>query len=118
MRTWTLTLRTLQYFLKKFNISFCPTFLLVHENMKKLTSKRCSQLTHFFSVLPTGLNSSQNQPKSHILFHKNGYLRDFYTMTLMLTETRKLPRSEGSSLIFVLFCCSLCIPVLTMQLRS
>ena len=24
---------------------------------------------------------AQNQPKSHILFHKNGFLRDFYLMT-------------------------------------
>ena len=24
---------------------------------------------------------AQNQPKSHILFHKNGSLRDFYIMT-------------------------------------
>ena len=34
---------------------------------------------NFFSVVPTGPKST----KSHIMFHKNGSLRDFYLMTLL-----------------------------------
>ena len=48
--------------------------------MKKLPSRVAhnrSQLDFFQYCHPP-----QNQPKSHILFHKNDSLRDFYTMTL------------------------------------
>ena len=60
-------------FLKKNHIFFA------HENMKNPASKVAHNWPKFFfSVLPM----AQNLPKSHILFHKNGFLRDFYVMTL------------------------------------
>ena len=51
--------------------------------MKKLLSKLAHNRpqTFFFQYC----QPAKNQPKYHILFHKNGSLRDFYIMTLVLT---------------------------------
>ena len=55
---------------------------IAHENMKKSPSKVAhNRPQSFFSVLTTG----QKLPKSHILFHKNGSLYDFYLMTLHMS---------------------------------
>ena len=62
-------------------------FFFAHENMKKLPSKVAHNWPKFFFQY---CQPAQNQPKSHILFHKNGYLRDFYIMTLVVTITHKL----------------------------
>ena len=57
--------------------------IFAHENMKKPPSKVAHNWPNFF--FSTYCEPAQNQPKSHILFHKNGPLRDFYVMTLALT---------------------------------
>ena len=50
--------------------------MFVPENMKKTPSKvDHNRPTNFFFQY---CQPAQNQPKSHILFHKNGSLRDFY----------------------------------------
>ena len=46
------------------------------ENMKKPPSKVAHNRPNFFQYC----QPAQNQPKSHIRFHKNGSLRDFYIM--------------------------------------
>jgi hypothetical protein len=52
------------------------------ENMKKLPTKVAHNRPKlFFQYCQT----AQNQPKSYILIHKNGSLRDFYIMTLPVT---------------------------------
>ena len=51
--------------------------------LKKPPSKVAHNWPNFF--FSTYCEPAQNQPKSHILFHKNGPLRDFYVMTLALT---------------------------------
>ena len=62
----------LAYFLpKKFNNIQC---FFAHENMKKWPQKLLIIGPNFFSVLLTGPKSAQNQPESHILFHKNDSL--------------------------------------------
>ena len=45
----------------------------------KTVLKSCSQSAQFFFQY---CSPAQNQPKSYILFHKNGSLGDFYIMTL------------------------------------
>ena len=65
-------------FLEKFWIYFCPW------KYEKPSSKVAhNRPKMFFSVLP----------KSHILFHKNGSMRDFYKMTLLETtlESTSVP---------------------------
>ena len=67
---------TLLCFLKKFNILYAP------ENMKKTASKVAHNGPKFFFQY---CQLAQNQPKPHILFHKNDPLHDFYIMALILT---------------------------------
>ena len=56
------------FFFMKFQLFFA------HENMKKTPSKVAHNLPkHFFQYC----QPAQNQPKSHILFHKNGSLGNF-----------------------------------------
>ena len=52
------------------------------ENMKKPASKVAHNRPQFFFQY---CQPAQNQPKSNILFHKNGSRCDFYIMTLILT---------------------------------
>ena len=76
----------LQYFQKHFIIFFAC------ENMKKNTLKSfLYSAANFFPVLPT----TQNQPLSHFLFHKNVSLRDFYTANIYSgnLDTRKKCKS-------------------------
>ena len=52
----------------------------------------------FFSELPTPV---QNQPKSHILFHKKDFLRNLYIVTLDKTlKSRKFKNSNTTSWCF------------------
>ena len=43
---------------------------------------------------------TQNQPKSHILFHKNGSQQDFYNLYIFLTKAKEWPR-EVTVLIYI-----------------
>ena len=53
--------------------------MFAHENMKNCSPKLLIIGPKLFLSV---LQPAQNQPKSHILFHKNGSLRHFYIMTL------------------------------------
>ena len=66
---------TLQYFKKK---SLCPQKL--------------------FRIGPNFFFRIDNQPKSHVLFHKNGSLCDFYIMTLLCLALPILASSFSRSL--------------------
>ena len=48
---------------------------------------------------PQHCQSAQNQPKSHILFHKNGSLRDFYIMTLIRSYKKCQLRKMWSCMV-------------------
>ena len=58
--------------------------------MKKLASKVSHNLPNYFFQY---CQPAKNRPKSHILFHKNGSMRDFYIMTLVKTtlESTSVP---------------------------
>ena len=65
---------------------FEPKKIKMYEN-KKFYKKDFMQLfsedtTIFFQYCQW----AKNQPKSHILFHKKGSLRNFYIMTLVMTK--------------------------------
>ena len=66
---WNVLVRTLQCFWKKINI-FLPTKTWINQPQKLLI---IGPQFFFQYFLP-----AQNQHKSHILFHKNGSLRDFF----------------------------------------
>ena len=57
-------------------------FFFAHENIEKLPSKVAHNRPQIFFQY---CQPTQNHPKSHILFQKNGSLRDFYIMTLYAT---------------------------------
>ena len=61
------------------------------ENMKKPPSKVAHNRPNFFFQY---CQPAQNQPKSHILFHKNVSLRDFYIMTLHSSMYRNLTKRK------------------------
>ena len=62
---------------------FLKKHFFAHKNMKKPASK----IAHNWpKVIFQYCQPAQNQPKSHILFHKNGSLRDFYIMTALISN--------------------------------
>ena len=62
----------MQLFVQRLQCFWKKKYFFAHENIEKLPSN-------------VAYNRPQNHPKYHILFHKNGSLRDFYILTLYAT---------------------------------
>ena len=75
---------------------------LGHENIflpLKKKWKPPSKVTYFKLIFSsTYCQPAKNQPESHNLFHKNGFLRDFFIMTLYTADTSsKFPHENSAT---------------------
>ena len=74
------------YSIKYILCNFLKKKTFAHENIEKPPSKVAYFMAQIFFQY---CQPAQNLPKFHILFHKNGALRDFYIMTLVVAALWK-----------------------------